>query len=304
MRVAATSVPASGASSGETSITPPAASSSAQDTVPTGANVLRTASYAPGDDSVSGWKVPDSAVLVRSETHFAPEAAAGSALPSQNAAPSLIQAEAAGQADLALLQQQFASGPATPNADLSTDIQARITAEGSPPIQPGSAQPAALMGPLTQAASNAAQQPDTHQDGSSFADALASSPASVVPNLGGRVAPSTGRGATSDGSAKDTASRRDQSSSSTAPTAPTEAQLTSELGALFSPEAGSGSPARQIFDGIQRAVSSPAAAQASTDTEQTTLYGQQPLKTITLALSPQALGMWPWSCRSRAEISV
>ena len=47
---------------------------------------------------------------------------------------------------------------------------------------------------------------------------------------------------------------------------------------------------QQVFDGIQRAVSSPTAGQASTDSVQTTLDGQQPLKRITLALSPPNLG--------------
>ncbi len=373
--VSAISVSASGAWPYGTQSILPTASASAEDT---------------GVDSASDRKLPNSAVLVRSETHFAPEApnpaaTAGNALPSQTAtsspsnqagaagqadpatlqqqpatpnadpqtaiqanltpeavassqpeSPQPVASGAAGQADLATLQQQFTSQPAASSTDPSTAIQAKITPEAvassqqaspqqvasgaagqadlatlqrqftSQPAtsnaapstaapgaiassQPESPQPVAFMRPRTQASAQPAQQPDTPQDGSSSADAPAESPTSGVPNLGSSVAASTGRGATSDGSTKDPASHRDQNSSPTA-AAPAQAQQTFEASASIAPGAGSASPAQQIFDGIQRAVSSSTDGQSGTDTVQTTLEGQQPLKTITLALSPQNLG--------------
>ena len=95
-----------------------------------GAEVLRTPNSTTGGETVS--KLSNSAVLLRSETHFAPEqpiATAGNAVPSQTVtdSPSQNEAEAAGQTDLAPLQQQFTSEPETPNADPRTDIQAKIS---------------------------------------------------------------------------------------------------------------------------------------------------------------------------------
>ncbi len=219
MSVSATSVTASRASAEDTGIATPGS--------------------ATGAETDSAWQLSNSAVLVRSETHFAPEATAGSAVPSLTAtrSPPQNQAEATGQADLASLQQQLASEPPTPDGDPATG-----------------------------------------------------GPASSVPNLGSSVAPSKGRRATSDGSAKDTASHRDQYSSPATAT-PAESQQALEAGASLASEAGGGgSPAQQILDGIQRAVSSSSTVQVSTDMAQTTLDGQQPLKTITLALSPPSLG--------------
>lgn len=222
-RGSTTSVAASGASAEDTGI----------------AKTWRAPGSATGAETDSVWQLSNSAVVVRSETHFVPEATAGNAVPSLTATQSAPknQAEAAGHAAPASLQQQIAAEPPT-------------------------------------------------LDG----DPAAESPASSVPNSGSSVAPSRSRGASSDGSSGDTASHRDQSASPAA-TTPAEAHQTLEAGASFAADAGGGSPAQQIFDGIQRAVSSSTGGQVSTDMVQTTLDGQQqPLKTITLALSPPSLG--------------
>ncbi len=221
-RVSTTSIAASGASAEDTGI----------------AKTWRAPGSATGAETDSAWQLSDSAVVVRSETHFVPEATAGNAAPSLTATqkPPKNKAEAAGHAAPASLRQQIAAEPPMPDGDPAAE-----------------------------------------------------SPAGSVPNSGSSVAPSRSRGATSDGSAGDTASHRDQSASP-ATTTPAEAQQTLEAGASVASGAGSSSPAQQIFDGIQRTVSSSSASQVSTDGVQTTLDGQQPLKTITLTLSPPSLG--------------
>ncbi len=193
-----------GAKSSETTLVPDPAS--AINTAAKGTEALRTPSSAQGAELASSWetpdvqsvpdpsaaslKVPNSTVVVRSETYFAPEATkpgsvVGNALPSQ-AAPSSAQNQTAlaGQTDLASSQQQFSSDTPNPSADLRTDISTKIAGQGSQLSEQASTQPMAFVRPRTQAPSQTAQELDTLADGSSFAETQAKSSANIASNSG------------------------------------------------------------------------------------------------------------------------
>ena len=130
-------------------------------------------------------------------------------------------------------------------------------------------------------------------DGSSFADTQAENPTnadaasrlSATPNGGG------GGSNSHDESAKDKASHNhsggEPASASTEVPRSTEAGLAITLGTSG---ASPSTPAQQILDGIERAIPAADNNQALTSALQPTLDGQQPLKTITVALSPASLG--------------
>ena len=135
-------------------------------------------------------------------------------------------------------------------------------------------------------------------DGSSFADTQAENPTNADAASRLSVTPNAGGGGNShDGSAKDRASHNhpggEPASASAEVPRSSEVSLAITLGASG---ASPSTPAQQILDGIERAIPAADNSQALTSALQPTLDGQQPLKTITVALSPASLG----NCRRGA----
>jgi hypothetical protein len=115
-------------------------------------------------------------------------------------------------------------------------------------------------------------------------------PSTAVSAAEASPASNSGHSFSRDGSASDSPSHRDQAGGP-APT-PTEAARLTEANSLtFAADGASPAPpSQQIVAGIQRAVPAPQTGQTLTDAQQSTLDGRQPLKTITLSLSPANLG--------------
>ena len=236
------------------------------------------------------------AVVLSSKTHFVPEAlhsAVTNSVAAQMAtgASRQDQAEAAGQVAISFSQKQSISElstAATPDDEVPPKIATPVLAPG----EFESLQPRDFTQARTKATSQAAQRLDTITDGSAAAEGHAGNPTYTVSAPEQSATPSKRGGSSPDTLAKDTASHG-SASSGPAPT-PAEAsrsfEVTSAI-ALGSAGASAATLAQQILVGIQRAIpaadnspTSPGALQPTLDEQ------QQPLKTITVALSPASLG--------------
>jgi flagellar hook-length control protein FliK len=218
--------------------------------------------------------------VVRSQTHFVPEAAkAGDGIAGQIATASSAQDQAAaGQVGFPFSRKQHDSELSTTTASPRNDV-----AKGeAPALAPNQTDPSQTVAFATEQRSNMTA------DGSSFADAQAENPTNAV--AASRLTPNGGGGNSHDGSAKDKDSHNNPADG---PSASTEVPRSSEV-SLAIPIGASGSspstPAQQILDGIQHAIPAADTSEAPTSALQPTLDGQQPLKTITVALSPASLG--------------
>jgi hypothetical protein len=236
------------------------------------------------------------AVVLSSKTHFVPEAVRSPAMVSvaaemETGASKQDQAEAARQVAISFSQQQRISQLSIAAAP-HDDVLPKIATPVSAPREPGSLQSRDFTQPRTKAASQAAQRLDTITDGSAAVEGNAGNPTYTVSAPEQSVTPHERGGSSPDALAKDTASHR-SAGSGPAPT-PAEASQSSELSsaiALGSAGASAATPAQQILVGIQRAIPAADNSQTAPAALQPTLDGQQqPLKTITVALSPASLG--------------
>ena len=247
--------------------------------------------------SASLVKAPAQAAVVSSQTHFVPEALHSAALAANAVAGEIAagssrqdQADAAGQAASSSSQQQLAelSTAAAPG----DDVLPKIATPALVPNQTGSPQARSSAQPRTKDGSETAQRLDTITDASSAAEQGTGTPANAISASGPSVTPGKRSGLSSDGSAKDTASHGYASGgpASTPAEAPRSFEVSSAI-ALGVSGASSATPAQQILDGVQRAIQSADNSQTSPATLQPTPDGQQqPLKTITVQLSPASLG--------------
>jgi len=238
-------------------------------------------------------KAPSAPVVVRSQTHFVPEAAkAGNGVAAQTSTASSAQDQAAtaGQVTFPPSRKQLDSELSTSTASPQNDVTPQAAAPALAPNQPAS--------PLTVASvpsgkkTAAEQTSNMTTDGSSFADTPAENPANAVSASQLSATPNAGGGGNShDGSAKDNASHNhpgaEPASASVDVPRSSDVSLAIPLGAS---SASPSAPAQQILDGIERAIPAADKSEALTSASQPTLDGQQPLKTITVALSPASLG--------------
>ena len=241
-------------------------------------------------------KVSAPAVVLSSKTHFVPEAlhsAVTNSVAAQMAtgASRQDQAEAAGQVAISFSQKQRISElstAATPDDEVPPKIVTPVLAPG----EFESLQPRDFTQARTKATSQAAQRLDTITDGSAVAEGHAGNPTYTVSAPEQSATPSKRGGSSPDTLARDTASHG-SASSGAAPT-PAEAPRSFEVSSaieLASVGASAAPLAQQILVGIQRAIPAADNSQTSPGALQPTLDGQQqPLKTITVALSPASLG--------------
>lgn len=245
--------------------------------------------------SAGAVKAPSPAVVVSSRTHFGPEAprptaVAGNATQIATGTLRQDQAEASGQAASSPSQIQLVSELSTVAAP-PNDVQFKIAAPALASHQAETLQPKDYTPPRTKAASQAAQRLDTIANGSSFAEPQAENPVDTVSAPGLRVAATRRGGFSPDGSAKGTASHGNPASGpASSPAAVPGSVEVSPAIALGIGDAAPTTPAQQILDGIQRAIPAADNSQVLSGSSQPTLDGQQPLKTITIALSPASLG--------------
>ena len=241
-------------------------------------------------------KAPGEAVVVASQTHFVPETAkAGHSVAWEIAAASSApgQAAAAGQATVPSSPKELDTELSTSTASPANDVPPKIAAPALAPNQTDPSQTVAFAPSGTTAvASSTEPWSNMTTDGSSSADTQAGNAANSVSAYRQSVTPNAGGGGNSqDGSARDKASHNQPgdgpaSASAEAPR-PSEVSLAIPFGASG---ASPSTPAQQILGGIQRAMPAADDSQALTSAPQPTLDGQQPLKTITVALSPASLG--------------
>ncbi|HWJ17156.1 MAG TPA: flagellar hook-length control protein FliK, partial [Geobacterales bacterium] len=238
-------------------------------------------------------KAPDAAVVVRSQTHFVPEPAkAGVGIAGQTASSAQDEGAAAGQTTLPPSGKQRDSELSTSISSPRNDVAPKGATPALAPDQADPSQTAAFAASQTKAgASSAEQWSNMTADGSSFADTQAENPANAVSASRLNVTPNPGGGGNSDGgSAKD---KNSHNHPGDGPSASADVPRSSEV-SLAIPLGASGAspstPAQQIINEIQRAIPAADKSQALTSALQPTLDGQQPLKTITVALSPASLG--------------
>ena len=248
------------------------------------------------DQKIAANKVPAPAVVLSSKTHFVPEAlpsAVTNSVAAQMAtgASRQDQAEAAGQVAISFSQKQSISElstAATPDDEVPPKIVTPVLAPG----EFESLQPRDFTQARTKATSQAAQRLDTITDGSAAAEGHAGNPTYTVSAPEQSATPSKRGGSSPDTLAKDRASHG-SASSGPAPT-PAEAPRSFEVSSaieLASVGASAAPLAQQILVGIQRAIPAADNSETSPGALQPTLDGQQqPLRTITVALSPASLG--------------
>jgi hypothetical protein len=241
-------------------------------------------------------KAPDAAVVVRSQTHFVPEPAkAGDGIAGRIATASSAQDQtaAAGQVTFPPSGKQLDSELSTSISSPRNDVAPKGATPALAPDQADPSQTAAFAPSQTKAgASSAEQWSNMTADGSSFADTQAENPANAVSASRLNVTPNPGGGGNSDGGSakdKDSHSHPGDGPASASAEVPrsSEVSLAIPLGASG---ASPSTPAQQIINEIQRAIPAADKSQALTSALQPTLDGQQPLKTITVALSPASLG--------------
>ena len=254
-----------------------------------------TPEIAKPSSSADPVKTPDAAVVVRSQTHLVPKTVkAADRVVAQIATGSSSQDQAASaeQSTVPPSQRQHNSELSTSAAAPRNDVPPKIAASASAPNETDPSQTVAVAPSRTKAAaSSTEQQFNSTTDGSSSADTQAEKSASAVSASRLSVTSNAGGGGTHGGSDKDAASHDHPGSGSASASAEVqrsfEVSLATPLGAAGASPA---TPAQQILDGIQREITSADNSQALTSTLQPTLDGQQPLKTITVALSPASLG--------------
>ena len=202
------------------------------------------------------------------------------------AVPSADPAQAPGPAVVLSSKTHFV--PEAPRSEAMVSVAAQMATGASRQDQAKASRD--FTQPRTKATSQAAQRPDTIADDPAAAEGYPENPTHTVSAPEQSATPSKRGGSSPDASAKDTASHRSASSGPTPAEAPRSSELSSST-ALGSAGASAATPGQQILAGVQRAIPAADISQTSPGTLQPTLDGQQqPLKTITVALSPASLG--------------